>query len=104
MRYNDLLKIVFESLQRHISKSCKLAENITNDIYPSIKNNISLSILLFVLDEDQKISVLGNMSGNIVSCTVKEYPKNMAHKWDFDCDVIKLVFSDDEITIWIDGD
>lgn len=104
MRYNDLLKIVSESLQRHISKSCKLSENLTNDIYSTIKNTISLSSLLLVLDEDQKISVLGNMSGNIVSCTVKEYPKNMAHKWDLGCDVIKIVLSDDEITIWIDGD
>lgn len=104
MRYNDLLKIVSESLQRHILKSCKLSENITNDIYSTIKNTISLSSLFLVLDEDQKISVLGNMSGNIVSCTVKEYPQNMAHKWDLDCDVIKIVFSDDEITIWIDGD
>ena len=104
MRYNDLLKIVSESLQRHIVKSCKLAENITNDIYQAIKTNISLSSILLVLDDDQNISVLGNMSGNIVSCTVKEYPKNMAHKWDLDCDVIKVVFSDNEITIWIDGD
>ena len=104
MRYNDLLKIVSESLQRNISKSCKLAENITSDIYPTIKTNISLSNLLLILDEDQKISVLGNMSGNIVSCTVKEYPKNTAHKWDFDCDVIRIVSSDDEITILIDGD
>lgn len=104
MRYNDLLKIVSESLQRHISKSCKLAENITSDIYTTIKTNISLSSLLLVLDDNQNISVLGNMSGNIVSCTVKEYPNNMAHKWDMDCDVIKVVFSDDEITIWIDGD
>lgn len=100
-----LVELIFKSLCRHIHKSCKLAENIADDLIAdgvTVQEWISVNNMLpkiYDKDSDWSVTVLFRTTQGHIHSGRRKFGRHRMSYWVDEAD--NLFFSKEEVTHWM---